>query len=616
MAVEWQGIPAKYQFAVQQLANQHGEQAVAATVTVTEGSAGLTLKRAGDTGTIAYHTPADLMRGVTLWLGHAQHETAFSVAEQTSFDSVAVMLDVARNGVPTVANLKALIERTASLGYTEVWLYLEDVFEVPGEPYFGLGRGRFSQAQLHDLAVYADRFGVTLVPAIQTLAHLQNLLRWQAFDNVKDADDVLYAGKAETRAFLKRMLTAASAPFLTKKIHIGMDEAYNLGRGKRLDDGYVDQQQLIQDHLKMVVELTQELGLTPYMWSDMWFTIASPTHTMYDESVHFTPEFVASLPHVGQVFWDYYHDEPEIYKVRLKQHKELKQPLVWAGGVWTWAGLAPDQSKMLASIKAGMTGAKAEGIKEVVATMWFDDGAETPLSASWLGLQDFIEYQYHDTVSPTELADAFSLMQGEDAASYLLLDDFDNLRPGTVNTDADNPSKLVLYEDLLLQRYRQNLAPEHLAEHYEALATKLTKVTVSANSAQTFKFYQQLAKTLAAKVKALDALAALTPQARANTGAAVAALSTLKAELQRLITEFRALWHAERRGEGYEVLDIRLGGLVARVDTVLWRLDRFAAGADDLAELFEVKLPMDKWTNGPVGHGLYKQIVSPSDVLH
>lgn len=413
------------------------------------------------------------------------------------------------------------------------------------------------------------------------------------------------------------MLQAATKPFLTNQIHIGMDEAYGLGHGKRLvHEGYVDQQTLIQAHLKTVVQLCDELNLVPYMWSDMWFTIASPTNTMYDESVHFDPEFVAQMPAVGQVYWDYYHEDAATYETRLRQHLELKQPVVYAGGLWTWPGLAPHQAKMLRSVQAGMTAAKHVGIRQAMATMWFDDGAETPFAAAWLGLQAFIEYQYHDLVSDEYLARQFALMQGESAASFLLLDQFDHV-PGTPdNLTGENPSKLVLYEDLFLQKYALNLAPYDLAAHYRRLAQQLAKASTTAISQPLFAYYHALAVALADKAAALQAMQALkhVPQAQRDAALAKQALTVYRGSLTAALQAYRLVWHHERCGNGFEVMDIRLGGQLARIETALWRIDEWAAGRDELAELQEPALLADKWTNGPIGHGLYMQIASAADL--
>ena len=84
--------------------------------------------------------------------------------------------------------------------------------------------------------------------------------------------------------------------------------------------------------------------------------------------MHFDPAFKASLPPVGQVYWDYYHEDEQTYRERFTQHFELSSDVAFAGGIGTWSALAPNQSKMLATIDAGLKAAKASGVQQVVAT--------------------------------------------------------------------------------------------------------------------------------------------------------------------------------------------------------------------------------------------------------
>ncbi|WP_235715856.1 beta-N-acetylhexosaminidase [Latilactobacillus fuchuensis] len=377
--IKLQGLTTEQRLAAEALISDNGD-AQQLTVDCQQGAPGICLTRTGNTGTIIFGTQSNLMHAVALYSGLVKEEHDFEIKQATHFDSLIAMLDVARNGVPTVEMLKTYIRKIASMGYTELWLYLEDLFEVPEEPYFGQGRGRYSQADLHTVAVYGEQFGVTVVPAIQTLAHMHNALKWDAHHAVRDTNDTLLVDAPATKTFIQHLLQAATAPFLTNKIHIGMDEAYQLGRGGYLDqNGFTDQQTLILNQLKMVVEVTESLGLDPYMWSDLWFTFASPKHEMYDPDVHFSPEFKAQLPKVGQVYWDYYHEDQATYLDRFKQHFELSDNVVFAGGIWTWSELAPNQSKMLATVEAGLSAAKKANVRQVIATMWFDDGAEVPL---------------------------------------------------------------------------------------------------------------------------------------------------------------------------------------------------------------------------------------------
>lgn len=602
-------VPAKYQVAAAEFLTATGLKLSDELTVTTRKTPGLDVLRQNGVGSISCSSLPNFLRGLNLYLNLAKEQSEFKVSEDARFETVAAMLDVARNGVANVKYLKKMIARLASLGYTELWLYLEDEFEIPEYPYFGAQRGRYSQAQLHELALYADQLGLTLVPAIQTLAHLRNALKWEAFSEIRDSDENLFVGKQATRDFLKAELKAASAPFLTKKIHVGMDEAYKLGRGRYMDEmGYQDQSKLILQHLDVVNELCQELDLKPMMWSDMWFTIASPKHQMYDLEADFS--IYDKLPEISQVYWDYYNEHQEHYEPLMKRHFELTDDVVFAAGIWSWIGMVPSQGKMLATLKAGTAAAKATGIKQIAATSWHDDGAETPFEAMWLGWQVFAEYNYYDEVDAAHLRKMFKLLQGKDYDSFMLLDRFDLLE-GEVNHDGDNLSKILLYEDLLTPRYYLNYQNYDLVTYYDQLAQKVAQTPVASEDQALFKHYELLAQTLSQKAAAIYAVQNVT---HANVATAQAALEAYQTSLLTFIDSFRALWHTNRHPNGWEVMDIRLGGQLARIKTAQVRLANWVNGQDDLSDVFAPKVEMDRFTSGPIGHGRYMEIASASDI--
>ena len=99
----------------------------------------------------------------------------------TPLRTFGTMLDCSRNAVPNLHTLKKWVDLTASLGYNTLLLYTEDTYEVPDEPYFGYMRGRYSQAELRELDAYAKKQGMTIMPCIQTLAHLYAIKRWPEY---------------------------------------------------------------------------------------------------------------------------------------------------------------------------------------------------------------------------------------------------------------------------------------------------------------------------------------------------------------------------------------------------------------------------------------------------
>mgnify|MGYP002796741901 CR=1 FL=1 len=78
---------------------------------------------------------------------------------QKKFSGFGVLLDLSRNAVRTLPTLKKFLSMLVLLGYDAVQLYMEDTFEVPGEPYFGYRRGRYTQAELREV-LQIDRDGM------------------------------------------------------------------------------------------------------------------------------------------------------------------------------------------------------------------------------------------------------------------------------------------------------------------------------------------------------------------------------------------------------------------------------------------------------------------------
>ncbi|WP_253728945.1 hypothetical protein [Treponema sp. OMZ 857] len=60
---------------------------------------------------------------------------------------------------------------------------------------------------------------------------------WEAIEyKYKDIDNIFNVGNAEVRTLLTRMIASLRKAFSSDIIHIGMDEAHNLGRGRYLDE--------------------------------------------------------------------------------------------------------------------------------------------------------------------------------------------------------------------------------------------------------------------------------------------------------------------------------------------------------------------------------------------
>lgn len=287
------------------------------------------------------------------------------------------MLDCSRNAVMTVDELKKFIKLLSRLGYNQLMLYTEDTYEVDGEKFFGYFRGRYTQNELKEIDDFAYEHGMELVPCIQTLAHFTALIRWPQYADMKDMDDILLVGDERTYKLIENMISSLRKCFRTEKLHIGMDEANNLGKGKYRDiHGDVDRTEILLYHLNRVCEISRKYSFKPMMWSDMFYRIANGGK-YYSVFSGFDPPIKEKIPgDLFLVYWDYYHLEKSFYDGMIKGHKQLSDNIVFAGGAWKWGSFVPNNSLSIAANKAAFEACIENGIRNVFITLWSDNGAE------------------------------------------------------------------------------------------------------------------------------------------------------------------------------------------------------------------------------------------------
>ena len=292
-----------------------------------------------------------------------------------NFETFGVMIDMSRNAVMSIDGLKRFLPLLKKMGYNCVMLYTEDTYEVDGEPYFGYMRGRYTKAEMREIDDFASSIGMTVIPCIQTLAHLNAFFRWGKLK--KDYDDILLTDDERTYELIDHMFATLSECFKSRKIHIGMDESHMLGRGRHFDlHGYETVNDIIKRHLAKVCEIADKYGYEVMLWSDMYFrpwndgAYAIPKCKMPKEIVESVPKSV--IP----VYWDYYKTTEQAYSDMIENHKQLSNKTWFAGGAWSWYGIIPFNRFTLESMIPALNACKKHKIRNVVLTMWGDDGAE------------------------------------------------------------------------------------------------------------------------------------------------------------------------------------------------------------------------------------------------
>ena len=100
-----------------------------------------------------------------------------------------------------------------------------------------------------------------LIPCIQTLAHLNALNRWPEYKEHFDVDDILLAQDERVYLLIDHMFATLADSFTSRVVHIGMDEAHLLGRGRYADlHGVEERFGIMARHLRRVCDIGEKYG--------------------------------------------------------------------------------------------------------------------------------------------------------------------------------------------------------------------------------------------------------------------------------------------------------------------------------------------------------------------
>ncbi|NCB93617.1 MAG: beta-N-acetylhexosaminidase [Clostridia bacterium] len=535
-------------------------------------------------------------RGLT-WALHHLREDSASKVEHVYLRKNGMMLDCSRNAVYTVTKVKSMIRTLAKLGMNDLLLYTEDTYEVPEEPYFGTYRGRYSQEEIRQIDSYAQIFGIELIPCIQTLAHLRNALKWPLGTDILDTNDILMVGNEKAYTFIEELLSSVKASFSTRRVHLGMDEAEQLGLGKYLKkNGYTKSADLIKEHCQKVINICKKLDLEPMIWSDMCITSNTGESYYAPHSLEDADTWVKPDKNLGLVYWDYYNVDKSIYENMLKVHGKLSTNIIFAGGAWIWNGISPNYSKAFRCTLTAFSACHEYGISEAFCTAWTDNGTETPVDAVYPGLVLFAHMGFHRELSQEDFVEEFENVIGGKLDDFYQLDAFDSLFVGMGNnTSTDNPSKYLLYQDALLGMFDHHVKDIDTASYYSHLAEKLELCQKTSPAyKELFRFYQLLALVLSQKAdlgiriknaydaKDLSTLSLICEEV----------IPSITENLWEMKLQREQLWLRDAKPFGYELLDIKLGGVITRLESNRRRILSYLEGnISALEELEQVRLP-------------------------
>jgi hypothetical protein len=272
--------------------------------------------------------------------------------------------DVSRGPFPTLQYAQERIRTLASFKINGWSPYMEQVVADPRHPFVAWPNG-WTPAQLHELAQYARRYHVALIPEQQTFAHMHESLKWEQLAPLAELPHGYLLAESDPRTYrylepLVKSVVEATKP--VPFIHLGSDEPIDLGRGRTPRTP-----QVFADHVKRVASFLKGSGARPMIW---------------DDAIQQDKRILELIPKDTVVVTFHYGVETT-YKPYIDTVANAGFAQMFAPGAANWNEIYPDLATSYANVARFAAEAKgARGMLGMFMTVWHDDG-ETLYEATW-----------------------------------------------------------------------------------------------------------------------------------------------------------------------------------------------------------------------------------------
>jgi len=495
-----------------------------------------------------------------------------------------LMLDSSRNAVYNIDFLKETITKLALMGMNYFCLYTEDTYEVEGEPLIGYSRGRYSKKELKEFVLFAEQFGITMFPCIQTLGHLEQILKYSHYSDFRDNDRVLNTSFPKTYDLISKLISNASEPYKSNLIHLGMDETWGIGRGKTFKANTpINPTKIYAEHVAKVAKICEEKGLKPVIWAD--FVLGSSGEKAMDnESISIIPKNLILN------YWNYYSNDEKKYQLDIEKIKNMGFDCIASPGLWNWGNFFPDFKRVRETTYPMMKTLHQEKFEKVMMTMWGDDGNECFFSSCWLALS----YYFTLCRGIKDVENSY-----RKRAEHICCIDFAKFarfeKIGRLPYDSDGKRiptpKMYFYEDPLypaaVLMHEKNDIPL-----FHGLSKFYSK-TKSSNFNKLYKFTSLFCEITALKLTIAEKLIKNYPSNRKKLKKVANHLKYLSKKVEKLHSLYRTLWLQERKPFGLEEMDYRLAGLNARIKISSTTIKSYLKGKLNRISELEEKIPLE-----------------------
>lgn len=283
------------------------------------------------------------------------------IEDWPDFPNRGVMLDVARDKVPTMETLFRMVDLFASLKYNQLQLYTEHTFAYPGHETVWKDASPMTPEEIRALDAYCRKRFIELVPNQNSFGHMHRWLQHDAYKHLAEmpGSSDLCPVNPGSIALLRSMYEALLPNFTSRQFNVGCDETYSIGKGGSSEAvAKLGKGRVYLNFLKQIYGLLQEQGFTMQFWGDIILEY---------------PELIPELPeHIVAMEWGYEADHP--FAKRSGKFAASGIPFYVCPGSSSWNSLLGRTRNALENLRLAARNGLDNGAIGYLVTDWGDSG--------------------------------------------------------------------------------------------------------------------------------------------------------------------------------------------------------------------------------------------------
>jgi hypothetical protein len=326
------------------------------------------------------------------------------IIDHPDFETRGFMLDISRDRVPTRETLEHLVERLAALRYNHLQLYTEHTFAFREHETVWRAASPMTPDDVRWLDALCAERGIELAANQNVFGHMERWLAHEAYRERAETPGGFEMGGVhrgpsalaptpDNAEFALALLRELLPNFRSRRINIGCDEVWELGRGASAAQvAERGKQAVFVEHLRRIAAPLLERGYEVQFWADMVQRAPEAARSLadagaiaavwgYEKPMDVDPsriDFDAFPESIREVARDYLETGARGFGPRLEEFAGAGFRTWVVPGTSGWNSLVGRHPNARGNLLDAVESGLAHGAEGVLVTEWGDNGHMQP----------------------------------------------------------------------------------------------------------------------------------------------------------------------------------------------------------------------------------------------